>query len=403
MIQGDNNLREYTTLIFLGAGASAQDGAPTQSRLISTFIDQYQNFSENKKRRRQYKRISSFFEHFFQINLETVEINSCSFPTFEEILGIVDLAIDRRDTFRGDMSHIPGSSLLQLRQDLVYLIGRTLKQSLETHALSHQKLIDKFAENGVLAETLFFTTNYDILIDNALVRHLKKHYSSDWMEMMNYGVAIRDFESNNLVKPNLKEAIPIIKLHGSLNWLYCSSCDSLFVSFLKKQGVSSIVSPELCQDNCCKTRMFPIIIPPSYFKVMSNSYLQRVWNSAEKLLKNVQRIIFCGYSFPDADIHVKYLLKRAEINYPNFSPIIHIFNKNPEKSVKTAQMEKIKKPEFFKRFQRFFKSNIKVINEDKPFYELCTKGIASLSPVDADNETHKLSLMNEESTSSRSK
>jgi hypothetical protein len=31
-------------------------------------------------------------------------------------------------------------------------------------------------------------------------------------------------------------------------------------------------------------------------------------------LRKVDHVIFCGYSFPDADIHIKYLLKRAQTN-----------------------------------------------------------------------------------------
>ena len=47
---------------------------------------------------------------------------------------------------------------------------------------------------------------------------------------------------------------------------------------------------------------------------MSNRYLQEIWYKSEKALKEAKNIYFCGYSFPDADIHIKYLLKRAEIN-----------------------------------------------------------------------------------------
>jgi hypothetical protein len=31
-------------------------------------------------------------------------------------------------------------------------------------------------------------------------------------------------------------------------------------------------------------------------------------------LRKVNQVVFCGYSFPDADIHIKYLLKRAQTN-----------------------------------------------------------------------------------------
>lgn len=38
------------------------------------------------------------------------------------------------------------------------------------------------------------------------------------------------------------------------------------------------------------------------------------WNKTDIALRRAQHVVFCGYSFPDADIHIKYLLKRAQTN-----------------------------------------------------------------------------------------
>jgi hypothetical protein len=45
---------------------------------------------------------------------------------------------------------------------------------------------------------------------------------------------------------------------------------------------------------------------------MSNIYLSTVWHKADQALRDIKKFIFCGYSFPDADLHVKYLLKRMQ-------------------------------------------------------------------------------------------
>lgn len=47
---------------------------------------------------------------------------------------------------------------------------------------------------------------------------------------------------------------------------------------------------------------------------MNNVFLSTIWNRTDVALQKVDHIIFCGYSFPDADIHIKYLLKRAQTN-----------------------------------------------------------------------------------------
>ena len=63
--------------------------------------------------------------------------------------------------------------------------------------------------------------------------------------------------------------------------------------------------------NCGEVTV-PIIVPPTYFKNMSNVFLSTVWNKSERAIRDSDIIVFCGYSFPEADMHIKYLLKRVQ-------------------------------------------------------------------------------------------
>jgi hypothetical protein len=106
----------------------------------------------------------------------------------------------------------------------------------------------------------------------------------------------------------------------------------------------------------------PIVIPPSYFKVLSNLYLQEVWNAAEKVLCNSDMWVFCGYSFPDADMHFKYLLKRVQVNSsrPRKVPVFNWYDlKNPDE----AANEQL-------RLRRFFGSKFDVDYKKNSFQEL---------------------------------
>ena len=95
-----------------------------------------------------------------------------------------------------------------------------------------------------------------------------------------------------------------------------------------------------------------IIIPPTFFKVMSNFYLQQIWKRAEEELMKADRIVFCGYSFPDADMHVKYMMKRAEINREDDRPLeVYVVNRPPKRRTATHR-----KSEERSRYERFFKS-----------------------------------------------
>jgi hypothetical protein len=107
----------------------------------------------------------------------------------------------------------------------------------------------------------------------------------------------------------------------------------------------------------------PIIIPPTYFKALSNLYLRQIWHAAEQTLLKCDRIIFCGYSFPDADVHVRYLLKRVEVNVDR-TPDVFIVNEHEGKGESDRQAEK-------DRYTRFFRDKAKIHWTRLSFEDFC--------------------------------
>lgn len=102
----------------------------------------------------------------------------------------------------------------------------------------------------------------------------------------------------------------------------------------------------------CAAVLSPIIVPPTFYKDMSRVFLSIIWNKAENDLKEADHIIFCGYSFPDADIHIKYLLKRVQTNRPDGNVLrFTVINNHPGKT-------KRQKDEEESRFKRFLGSNV---------------------------------------------
>ena len=84
---------------------------------------------------------------------------------------------------------------------------------------------------------------------------------------------------------------------------------------------------------------------------MSNVFLSIIWNKAEQTLREVQTIIFSGYSFPDADMHIKCLIKRIQTNRKTGLPKIVVCNNFPGKNSLSADEEK-------NRFKRFLGNNV---------------------------------------------
>lgn len=84
------------TAIFLGAGASKTEGAPLQGELFKEYFSSA-DFRKNIKMNRE---LSAFFSEMFKLNVKDRTLTNGSFPTFEEVLGLTDLAILRKEAFR---------------------------------------------------------------------------------------------------------------------------------------------------------------------------------------------------------------------------------------------------------------------------------------------------------------
>ena len=61
----------------------------------------------------------------------------------------------------------------------------------------------------------------------------------------------------------------------------------------------------------CGTELRPLLIAPTHLKDYRNPHLMQVWYEAERVLREANRVIFIGYSLPDDDLEVVYLLKRG--------------------------------------------------------------------------------------------
>ncbi|MFZ5993500.1 MAG: SIR2 family protein [Thermodesulfobacteriota bacterium] len=344
-------------IIFLGAGASACEGAPLQGDLFREYFRSCQIERDDRLNNEMDQRLVEFFEIFFGIDIKSGVLDNVSFPTFEEILGMLELALNREESFK-DYNLTPDKPRIQrIREDLIFLIAIILDKKLRGKAKYHKKLINRLKIK--LSKTVFVSLNYDILIDNALV---DLHPSYD----LDYGVEFTNFEKpSDWKRPRTQKAVCLYKLHGSLNWLYCPTCISLTLTPKEKRVATLVFNPQIC--DVCGSEMAPIIIPPTFFKVMSNFYLQEIWRKAENALKQVKRIFFCGYSFPDADIHIKYLLKRVEINSGS-TPEIFIINNHEGISDYQRESEEL-------RYKRFFKNSYKVHYTDQSFENFCEQGV----------------------------
>jgi NAD-dependent SIR2 family protein deacetylase len=273
------------------------------------------------------KELSLFFKMFFNIDSKEDDLQNALFPTFEEALGILDLAERRRESLKNfeleSLAH-KNNRIRHIKQYLILLMAKIIHDKLMTSKKIHEGLVNRLNSAKQLKNTVFISTNYDILIDNAVASLYPNN-------LLDYGIDFTNFYNpNDWIRPD-ESAIKLYKIHGSLNWIFCPTCNNITLT-PREKGVYTrlVLKTKASKCSSCKSTIVPIIVPPTYFKDMSNVFLSLVWNKAEQALRNVDHIVFCGYSFPDADIHIKYLLKRIQSNR-NTNLKISVFNNHVDK------------------------------------------------------------------------
>jgi len=340
---------QVSDVILLGAGASKSEGAPLQKELFMSFFD-YINYIRSFKFEdysTEETRIKDYFSKFWGINVEDQSLENDDFPTFEECLGMLDLATLQNESFKGYNK----DTIQELRNSLIFLIAKILDEKLLGQAEYHNDLVARLIRNRKLKNTAFITLNYDILIDNALIEQYDSYHIDYGIELINYRRK-DDFE-----RPTRNKSVYLLKIHGSLNLLYCPTC--IHVERTRYKATEAFYKSKPCDD--CGTRMEPIIIPPTFYKEMTNLFIRQVYKKADEIIRQAKRIYICGYSFPDADLHVKYLFKRSE-TFNNKTPEIYVINRDNS-------------DHFKKLYLRIFKEKSKVKFPGISFEEFCRNGI----------------------------
>ncbi len=362
------------TVLILGAGASHAEGAPLQRDLFSEY---HRSLNEPESVRYMMdEEIATFFRGFFGVDFAG-PIAHKPYPTFEEALGIIEIALGRGESFSDFGVDARNPRVQRVRGHLVDLIANLLGNIGRNGAPHHRKLVNSLHKQGSLLSAGFISLNYDTFIDGALadLPDIDRDYGVEFDTLPAEGWR-RELLTAEWHKPCPERSVALYKVHGSLNWLYCSRCTSL-VLVPKRFPFVAPVENVSCP---CGSAVSPIIVPPTFFKSMSNFHLQQVWRHAERALLSAQKIVFCGYSLPDADLHIKYLLKRAELNRSSAPPHVYVVNEHNGKTDEQRRDEE-------DRYRRLWRDPNLLHFTQLSFEQLCEGGIDALS--DASSGHHR--------------
>jgi len=300
-------------VVVLGAGATKACGGPLTNEILPWA---FRN-PEVIHREDYVPDAVEFIRDIFGMDPLAVDDLEARLPSLTLILSLIDIAIDRREALSPKWRE---NELGRARSAFDYIIFAVLEHQL--HALAgnpHKELFRRIRE--LCGDVSVLSLNYDIIADNSLLG-LAEHAGLDGFA--DYGCDIAsDFYRE---RPKIGQ---LFKLHGSLNWMYCPNCTRLDLGVSESGRSTAKVLDALWQESpeagsleqrytchgspcrTCGTYVNPMLISPSHQKDYRNPHIVEIWRRADMALRQARQLIFVGYSLPEDDIHVQYLLKRA--------------------------------------------------------------------------------------------
>lgn len=317
---------------FLGAGACIPLGGPTTNQILtraftSPPLPGEQVAEDLLLMSREY------ISDYFGIPLaETADARTADgeLPQLGDVLSALDQFIIHGGSFG---TKYPPERMERVRRAVGYAIYRGLRVSLTLESVKERRrqlydvqfaarLRSDIEEEGRTSSSgvkvAVITTNYDTLTNYAL---------AEWMERgeVELGTAFANYPPRPKAGRLGEPKVALYKLHGSLDWLYCTACRRLFLGtefksrtfaydahFSYVAGSDVVRSQDLiprCESD--GSPLEPVLITPTLLKDYANAHIATVYQAAWNTLMRADRVTFIGYSLPPEDYHLLYLLKRT--------------------------------------------------------------------------------------------
>jgi NAD-dependent SIR2 family protein deacetylase len=300
------------TVLFLGAGATKACGGPLTGEILPSILKSKNDPppSPSSDSSARLDPLVEFLTGQFHVTAASPDDH---YPALPLLMSLIDMALNRRQGFHSQWE-LPRVS--DLREAIELGIFDHLEKRLEKAPTNnHWELFQMLYEEP--EEPSVISTNYDVIADTAMM------FVGDGRLPEGCFPDYRCQISSDFYRDEPRHFGTLLKLHGSLNWLYCRSCHRLEIrtseSRLHLKVMQRVLGPSLEQaysttgNPCpaCQTKLLPLLIAPTHLKDYRNPHIAQVWYEAESLLRSAERVVFIGYSLPDDDVEVIYLLKRS--------------------------------------------------------------------------------------------
>lgn len=319
------------TVYVLGAGFSAAAGFPMQGKILELLLEPsnyikkaFFQDSVAPELSAQMERIKQFLNIAFPVD---------DGRQMEDIFTLLDQMIDIRGSFAG----FSLEGLIALRLDWIGLITTLFHRlssfapdsKLEIYRRFIEKLLyDRICGNHPHESVSVISLNWDGLFENVFDKVVAEHVARGKADIDYCVYTVPLIATLNHHEPSTQQKAKgicnckLLKLHGSTTWLRCPASNRIYTSIglspeEDERYCSQVVPSPLAleySDSREKTNLpelEPFLVTPTFEKVFDLPHIQNVWQNAYLELRQATKVVFIGYSLPEADYHFKTLARRA--------------------------------------------------------------------------------------------
>jgi hypothetical protein len=322
-------MNEKPVIIF-GAGATKACGGPLTDEILPAALNGEMQDDDRttlvEDREELLYLTHEFLRDCFNVPVDGGRVDKEDCPSLPMVLSMLHRSIE----LGLPIGAWQGDHLIKAKRAIEYAIFAVIEAALRRIRQDrrfYHRLLELLYKNDVEpldVEPLVVSLNYDVIVDNAMfsLSPLPPDYCVD--------IATHEYAEFRAGGTFGR----LLKIHGSLNWLYCERCKrlDLFVSEGFRGLRTAKALDELyayvpfddayscrgtpCRNPYCDGFVSPILITPTYVKDYENPHVERVWAEAELAMKEADRAVIIGYSLPTDDVEVAMLLKRGLEHLP---------------------------------------------------------------------------------------
>jgi hypothetical protein len=319
-------------IVILGAGATAACGGPLTDQILPAALNGKMAHDDQKTLVADREELLGLTRQFlgdcFNVPLQRPEVTKDDCPSLPMVLSMLRQSVARKRP----MGNWEGERLVKAKRAIEYAAFAVIEAALRSVPRDnpHRNLLEPLYLRGV--EPVVVSLNYDVIVDNEMFA-LNERYRGKFLP-----------DEQRLEVPPPKYCVDIatdrykkfltagsfgrlMKIHGSLNWLYCDLCQrlDLFISEGMRTGKAldelyhSVPFNDAysCRGTPCRNQprckgfISPILITPTFIKDYENRHIEQVWQQAENAMKEADRAVIVGYSLPTDDVEVALLFKNG--------------------------------------------------------------------------------------------